>query len=369
VDLIAPVRIKKWDVPTVKVLLISRNGRFVFGYLAEKLVVWSPDSWEVFGSPLPAELSGNAVVLANDGRVALEEILAQPQPPPITPRDNSDFSLEHPQEGNLWSVRYTVWDPAARQQKIGPGLKVSSVQKPSWVLATQEPRLFVSVTSPGNEGEPIFRSLDLTTGIPSLDAVSLPEDSSRSKKAEMLSFGPDAFPPNGNFLSPDGAWVVLRGIDTTTKRSSSNYVYPDLSAPEPRVANRRLEHGWSTRGGSGLRLWDVKTRYPLGPPLHDSYLPKEIVEDINTGRIRQDPWNVLFSSDGCFFSVIGMKETQTYAIPQPMQGSPEQLQLWLRLRTQAQLTPSGLQGVTDPAVLAVWRDKLAKLGEPTQPRK
>ena len=95
------------------------------------------------------------------------------------------------------------------------------------------------------------------------------------------------------------------------------------------------------------RLWDAVTSAPLGPPLEQSGNPSVCA----------------FSPDG-----LGLLTSGGFSeVPTAMEGSVEQIKLWIQATTGMELDPRGAVRELDAATWHARRQRLQALGGPPRP--
>jgi serine/threonine protein kinase/WD40 repeat protein len=125
-------------------------------------------------------------------------------------------------------------------------------------------------------------------------------------------------------------------------------------------------------GGLGVQIWNTHTGLRVGRPLWQvkaSRMPQQYVFGI--GR----PWcpiSASFAPDGANLLASASdgwdSEMRLIEVPQPLQGTPERLRVWLEVITGAELDPGGEVVALDAKTWRERAQRLEELGGPPVPR-
>jgi WD40 repeat protein len=182
-------------------------------------------------------------------------------------------------------------------------------------------------------------------------ATAVPRGKPLRHRDEVLAI---AFSPDGKRLLTGGTgearlWDLARPEPISLKLGEVDWVRAVAFSPDGKCL--------LTGAVASARQWDAALGQPMGPPW-----PNRHFYDLAEA--------VIFSPDGRVAVTLSgdwdrrQWEVRTWAVPTPLDGDVERLQLWVQVLTGMELDPAGTARLLDGPTWRERRRRLAELGGP-----
>jgi WD40 repeat protein len=234
------------------------------------------------------------------------------------------------------------WDATTRKS-LGPPLRLSAPV--TFVGFSPNGRTILTVEAPPDES-PLARLWDAALFQP----IGEPFECQTPARGSPPLFSPDG----KTLLLTDGRSVRLMDSATGKPRGEPLRYLRQVDSlalsPDGKLVATGGLHGRDAARGNergGIRLWDVHTAKPVGPPwwLPESANPK-----------------VIFAPDGKELLALGGFHARLWNLPAPMSGAVERIRVWIEVCTGLELDAGGAVMDLDAETWQKRRERLQKMG-------
>jgi WD40 repeat protein/serine/threonine protein kinase len=370
---------------SVNAVTFSPDGKSVLTGSADRTArLWEAATGTPIGPPLEHQGEVKAIAFSPDGKTLLTG--SQDKTARLWDAASGKqhgISLQH--QGTVTTVAFS-----SNSQRALTGSEDKTARV--WDAATGEP-LGPPLQHKGTVWKVAFSPDDKTVATASADKTARLWDAATGK-----IIGPPLEHEDAVFavaFNPDGKKVLTASLDTTARQwdsATGKLIGPPLKHQSGVFAAAFSPDGKTIVTGSTdktARQWDAITGMQLGPSLlhKGNVIPVTFSPDgrtvltgswdktarlwvaitgeqIGSPMQHQGPvWKVAFSPDGKTIATASDDKTaRLWKVPQPLQGNPEQIVLWVQLTRGYEIGPGGEMRLLDaPAWHERWR-RLQKLG-------